>query len=127
MSTSRFHQSSDLALMACACIDISQHVMFHLQELQQCLDEACCTIRKLERQLHCQQEGVQHVGSCLQRMAEVYGHCKTSFDQGLTRLAHYEQRLTLASRTLNSVKGKICAEVCQSKYGEGDLLVAEFS
>jgi len=127
MSTSRFHQSSDLALMASVCIDISRHVMFYLQELQHCLDEAACTIKELERRLHCQQEGIQHVGSCLQRMTEVYGHCKTSFDQGLTRLAHYEQRLTFASRTLNSVKGKICAEVCQSKYGEGDLLVAELN
>ena len=91
-------------------------MMFYLQELQHCLDEAGCTIRELERRLHYQQEGVQHVGSCLQRMADVYGHCKASFDQGLTRLANYEQRLMFASQTLNSVKGKIHAEkVCQSK------------
>ena len=102
-----------------ACTDIPLHVMFYLQELQHCLDEAGCTIRELERQLHYQQEGVQHVGSCLQRMADVYGHCKASFDQGLTRLANYEQRLTFASQTLNSVKGKICAEryVNLNRYG----------
>jgi len=74
--------------------------------LEHRLDQACCTIRELEGQLQYQHEGAQHIGSCIQRMAEVYSHCKVSFDQALTRLANYEQRLVLVSRRVNSVNGK---------------------
>ena len=39
-------------------------------------------------------------------MAEAYSHCKTLFDQALTRLANYEQRLVFVSRRVSSVNGK---------------------
>ena len=76
-----------------------------LQLAEQRLDESLQATHLLECQVQAQREQLCYVVGGIQSVSKAQGSCTTAFNQAMTRLASYENRLSMMNGRINMVKG----------------------
>ena len=77
------------------------------QDTEQGLADAYSTIAGLRSELEEQRKTFDRLSTYAQSISDTYGSYKSTFNQALTRIANYEQRLSFTTGRLNSLKGSV--------------------